>query len=142
MTGTDIRNAGGIYFEKIKEGFEDYQYKILKMNQAQAYFYLQGLGDQNGAEAAFMDFYYSRLDERSILRIHEVLSEEECRYLQKYKKETDSLFVPLDEKLMKIHLKLNEREMLFSTFYFTAAPCTVWGNYNQEYIIFKRKLSK
>lgn len=138
MTEKDISGAGGIYFEKITEGFEQYQYKIIKLNQKQAFFFLQGLGEKNGKEAAFMDFYYSRLDDESAKKIHAVLSPEEFACLEKCKKETNSLFVPLDSELMRIHLKLNEKELLFSSFYFTAYPCTVWGSYNQEYIIFKR----
>jgi len=44
---------------------------------------------------------------------------------------------PLDEQLLKIAAKLNEKEILFSTFYFVGNQAsTWWGNYNREYLIF------
>ena len=48
-----------------------------------------------------------------------------------------AVIFPLEEQLLKIAVTLNEKEMLFSTFYFIGEETsTWWGNYNQEYIIF------
>lgn len=138
MTGADISKAGGIYFEKITEGFERYRHKILKLNQRQAYVYLRGLWELSRG-AAFMDFYYQQLNDQVRERIGSALLKEEYDYLEQYRRRADSLFVPLEEQLLKIHLKMNEEQMLFSSFYFTGLPCTVWANYNQEYVVFKLK---
>lgn len=136
MTETDIRNAGGIYFEKISEGFEQYRYKCMKMNQRQAYIYLSHLWNLS-RDTAYSDFYYSRLDQTAREKIRLVLTEQEWEHLEQYRIKTTALFIPLEQQLLKIHLKLNEEQQLFSTFYFTANPCTVWASYNQEYVIFK-----
>ena len=46
------------------------------------------------------------------------------------------LIYPLSDELIDIAARLNDREMLFCTVYFTRTPCTLWGNYKQEYVIF------
>lgn len=41
---------------------------------------------------------------------------------------------------LKFHYRSKYEELIaFSTFYFTKEPCTMWGNYNQEYVMFSPK---
>lgn len=61
----------------------------------------------------------------------ERLNQQECM--------KEEIIFPMDEMLLSITTKLNEKEMLFSTIYFAGEKgerSTWWGNYNQEYIVF------
>lgn len=140
MDKQELLNKGAIYFERITQGFYDYHGESLYLGQKEAAEYLRRLREENGAENSFVDFYFAYLEEESRERVLSVLNEEEQNVLQSYLQEERGLFLPLTEDLLEILTKLNDLEMLFSTFYFTKFPCTIWGNYKQEYIKFTKKM--
>lgn len=139
----ELTARGGLYFENIQQGFSDCRFRIRKLNQEKAVEYLRILWKRNGEEDSFVDFYYGNLQEEERRRVRAEITEEEAAYLDQIDIPDAPVFLRLDEKLLEICAKLNDKEALFSTFYFTRYPCTLWGNYNQEYVEFcpkKRKL--
>ena len=98
-----------------------------------------------GNNKAFADFYYYRLDLDSREMVDEVLTDAEKTYLNLMMPEDldEDIVFPLDDKLLKIIVKLNAEEILFSTIYFLPSEkaggrgrTTWWGNYEKEYICF------
>ena len=147
MTVEELKDKGAIFFEKITDGLQEYAEVKLKLEGKKAQAHFKNLKKEYGADHAYADFYYYRLDDDAREMVDELLSEEEQKYLTLIAPvdvENDLIF-PLDDKLLRIILKLNEEEMLFSTIYFlpdgkSGKPRTTWwGNYDHEYICFKDK---
>lgn len=132
-----------IFFDNIKYGLDNYNNEIVVMSEDEALHFFKTKLKQAETEGAYADFYYGRLDSDARQIIDKELSEEEKDYVQKLITiDKEEIIYPLDEMLLQIIVKLNAREILFSTIYFTGEPkvrSTWWGNYNQEYIVFREK---
>ncbi|WP_313128645.1 hypothetical protein [Anaerocolumna sp.] len=137
LTIEQLKEAGAIYLEHIQEGFEYYNYKVVSWNQEETCEHIRKLWLLNGPEHSFADFYYYRLDNEAKKKVNSILNEEEINYIKAISFSWEEIIFPLDEILINIIIKLNNTEMLFSTFYFTKEPCTLWGNYHGEYIVFQ-----
>lgn len=147
MTAEELKGQGAIYFEKITEGFRSYADVKLVMDERRAYDHFKSLKKEYGADHAFADFYYFRLDEESREMVDELLTADEMDYLQiirPFPEETEEeIIFPLDDRLLQIIVRLNAREMLFSTIYFVQPDpegrrrTSWWGNYGHEYICFR-----
>ncbi len=147
MTAEELKEQGAIYFEKITEGFRSYADVKLVMDEKRAYDHFKSLKKEYGADHAFADFYYFRLDEESREMVDELLTADEMDYLQiirPFPEETEEeIIFPLDDRLLQIIVRLNAREMLFSTIYFVQPDpegrrrTSWWGNYGHEYICFR-----
>lgn len=139
MVKEDLLEKGALYFDYIQQGFEKYDFQTLYMDGDKAFDYLEELWIKNGKEHSFVDFYYVTLEQSSKDMILDALEEEERRYIEKLCGDGESIYFPMDEMLLRIITKLNEREILFSTCYFTKEPRTLWGNFKQEYVEFVPK---
>lgn len=146
MTIRELQQRGAIFFEKITEGFRDYADIKFVLDEKKALAHFKNLKKEYGAENSFADFYYFRLDEDSREMVDELLTQEEQSYLKLLKPDDEEeIIFPLEDKLLKIIVKLNAEEMLFSTIYFIEkkpvgkARTTWWGNYEKEYICFRDK---
>lgn len=147
MTAEELKEQGAIYFEKITEGFRSYADVKLVMDEKRAYDHFKSLKKEYGADHSFADFYYFRLDEESREMVDELLTADEMDYLQiirPFPEETEEeIIFPLDDRLLQIIVRLNAREMLFSTIYFVQPDpegrrrTSWWGNYGHEYICFR-----
>lgn len=147
MTAEELKEQGAICFEKITEGFRSYADVKLVMDEKRAYDHFKSLKKEYGADHAFADFYYFRLDEESREMVDELLTADEMDYLQiirPFPEETEEeIIFPLDDRLLQIIVRLNAREMLFSTIYFVQPDpegrrrTSWWGNYGHEYICFR-----
>lgn len=137
MTPEELVSRGGIYFEKIQNGMMDYAWESMFFSPRMADQYIRKLWEENGEGYSFVDCYYPFLEKESRERILSVLSEDQQTYLEGMMEGKRDLLVPLDEQILSIALELNDREMLFFSFYFLKTPCTIWGNYKQEYLIFR-----
>ena len=117
------------------------------MDEKRAYDHFKSLKKEYGADHSFADFYYFRLDEESREMVDELLTADEMDYLQiirPFPEETEEeIIFPLDDRLLQIIVRLNAREMLFSTIYFVQPDpegrrrTSWWGNYGHEYICFR-----
>ncbi len=139
MTPEKLKEQGGIYFERIQQGMSMYNWESLFFSAEKAEHYLRELWVKNGEGYAFVDCYFPFLDEDSQEKVLEVLSKEQQLYLRNLAEQRPDLMLPLDENLLQIAVKLTDMEMLFFSFYFTKYPCTIWGNYKQNYLVFTEK---
>lgn len=161
MTILELKERGAIYIPNIKEGFSHYRYETLRMDAQEAGDFFRKLWKENGNGNAFVDFYYFRLGEVSKQKVDSMLTEAEREYLHtlsekreylqtrqtereysnNLREDSENFIFTLEDTLLDIIVKLNAGEMLFSTFYFTKEKSTWWGNYNQEYIVFRDSIS-
>lgn len=137
MKETELISKGAIYVEKIQRGMSEYASEILHLNEKEAYMRLKEEWEIRGQDSCFADFYYFYLEEESQQIVREHLSEEELAYLDKLKEKAKDgeIIFPMEEMLLQIIVKLNAREVLFSTVYFINEASTWWGNYKEEYIV-------
>lgn len=140
MRPEELVEKGGIYFERIRRGMEEYSFQSLHLGEKEAYETLKKERDSRGEGKAFADFYYFYLEEEPKALVRENLSQEELAYLEELSddQEEGNLIYPLEDMLLGIIVKLNAREVLFSTVYFLDDASTWWGNYKEEYIVFRR----
>ena len=120
MTTAELQEQGAIYFDKITDGFRNYKDIKLVMDEKRALAHFKNLKKEYGNNKAFADFYYYRLDLDSREMVDEVLTDAEKTYLNLMMPEDldEDIVFPLDDKLLKIIVKLNAEEILFSTIYF------------------------
>ena len=147
MTTAQLTEKGAIWFDQITEGLKQYADVKLVMDEKKALSHFKSLKKEYGAENAYADFYYFRLDFDSREMVDELLDEEEIDYLRLIAPTPDEvreeIIFQLSDKLLRIIVKLNVAEMLFSTIYFVqpdaaGRPRTSWwGNYDKEYICFR-----
>ncbi len=147
MTIEELKEKGAICFDKIDEGLADYADVKLVMDEKRAMTHFKSLRKEYGAENSFADFYYFRLDKDAREMVNELLSEEQVSWLELISPTPDDvedeLIFPLTDKLLRIIVRLNAQEMLFSTIYFVQPDddgrprTTWWGNYGKEYICFR-----
>lgn len=139
--GNEAVKENMIYFDNIKYGLDHYDNEIVKMGETEAFQFFMEKLSQAEKDSVYVDFYYGYLEMVSRSIVDKELTEEEQTYVQNVVIEGEMMYL-LDEMLLQIVTKLNARETLFSTIYFTGEPekrCTWWGNYNQEYIVFREK---
>lgn len=53
MTGEELRRRGFLYFEGIREGFENFEHEITAMDQEQALLHFRKLREEYGADNSF-----------------------------------------------------------------------------------------
>src|SRR5574344_180155 len=141
MTIQELKERGAIYIPNINDGFNRYRYETLRMGAQEAGDFFRKLWKENGNENAFVDVYYFSLSKESKQKVDSVLSAAEREYLNNLREDSENIIFALEDMLLDIIVKLNAREMLFSFFYFTKEKSTWWGNYNQEYIVFRDSIS-
>ncbi|MCD8110546.1 MAG: hypothetical protein LUE14_10695 [Clostridiales bacterium] len=147
MTTAELQDKGAIWFARITDGLKQYADVKLVMDEKKAFAHFKSLKKEYGAENAYADFYYFRLDPDAREMVEELLDEEERSYLGLIAPAPDEtekeIIFPLSDRLLKILVKLNAAEMLFSTIYFVQpdpagrARTSWWGNYEKEYICFR-----
>lgn len=140
MTVQELKDLGAIYLENVEEGLRGYKNEICRMEAFAAYNTLEELCVKHGWENSFADMYYHTFDEEVQENIEASLEEEEVEYLREKcsPRYRDELIFPLDPQLLRIIVKLNAREILFSTIYFVGEDrSTWWGNFDKEYVVFR-----
>lgn len=134
---------GMIYFENIKYGLDHYNNETVVVNETEAFEFFAKKLEEAEEGSVFADFYYGVLEDSARQIIDAELTEEEKIYVAHLiSEDSKEIIYPLDNMLLQIIVKLNARATLFSTIYFTgeaAKRSTWWGNYNEEYIVFREK---
>ena len=143
---SNLQQMNGIYVHHITEGMHEYLYYVLEGTMDQHYALLAGLASLSESQSSFGDFYYKRINSSNIELIKKQLTTEESALLDKLikegynlKTEEEFLLVELTEDILKLLLKISYQEYLFSSFYFTHLPCTIWSNYKGRFILFARE---
>lgn len=135
MDIAQLKEKGGIYIENIQRGLKEYASESVHLGERQAYQCLKEEWDKCGSDQCYADFYYFYLDKEAREKVREYLTEDEISYVERLNRE--EIIFPMDDILLRIIVKLNAKEILFSTVYFLGDASTWWGNYKEEYIVFK-----
>ncbi len=142
MTVQELQAKGAIYFENIQTGFENQDSQTIILSEEEARKMFCEMWIASGKLDGFVDFYYYRLKPEEKSKVESILSTSEIEFLHEQNPDPEELVFPINETLLDIVVKLNASEMLFSTLYFTKEKSTWWGNYKQEYIVFRPKSIK
>jgi hypothetical protein len=139
VTKEQIIALGGIYFDNIQEGFDKYDYILMEETKEDIIEEIKSLRDLNGLEYSYVDFYYGKLTPEEKNKLKNGLSPSFIPILQRFENLKEAVIISLTDELLNLTAELNEKEILFSTYYFCKFPCTIWGNYNQKYPVLKKK---
>lgn len=144
MTILELKKLGALYVEHILDGMETYPYENVTYSEQEAYDVLLHQMEQYGADHSYTDFYYFALEPVARMRVDALLTEDEKQYVESIRsKSKEEIIFPLTKELLRIVVRLNNCEMLFSTIYFLPkdehaglSATTWWGNYQSEYVVF------
>lgn len=132
-----------IKFSNITEGFNRYSNKTLevidnKFFEEKMIEFLEEIVKINGIENSYVDFYYNALSKDDRDRLKEMIDYEDKLFISEFEREDNEgcIYFRLSMDSIPFINKLNSREILFSTMYFTKEPCTIWGNYNKKFPVF------
>lgn len=136
-----FKSSVEIQFDNINEGFSKFKSKILEEDcslKGDFVGFISECFKINGSENSYVDFYYHRLSIEDRENLKKFLEEDEREFLDKYIESLDksTIYFRLTEEFIKFLINISLKEILFSTFYFTKIPCTIWGNYNKKFPIF------
>lgn len=143
------------YFKRFKNGILTLHHKKLTVEEENAFKEEVISKNFKGIEEAYInfikqcftfnkgklviDFYVNRLDSEAISKIVEVLDEKEQKEFLELIENIDEdkiYFKVVNEDILDIIVKLNTRNMFFTTFYFLENELTLWGNYDLKFPMF------
>ena len=143
---SDLQELNGIYIRSITEGMQQYLYCILEGTKEQHYSLLNRLLETEGEHSAFADFYFKRLNPSNVELLRKHLSEEQSLLLDELIKEgqeggvkEEFLLLELTDEILRLLLHISFEELLFSSFYMTKCPCTIWSNYGGRFLVFTKE---
>ena len=132
-----------IRFNNISEGFNRYKNKTISALKEEEFekaiiCFLEEAVNLNGLNSSYVDFYYNVLSEDDKVRLEEMLSDGDREFIDTFKVENvnDGIYYYLSLDSVPFISRLNSKEILFSSIYFTKEECTIWGNYNKRFPIF------
>lgn len=134
----EIKKKGGIVINNITEGFEKYDYEILKNTSEEYIKLILELLKLNGDENSYCDFYYNKLSDEEKRCFTESLNKNEIAVFGKMQL-GKGVYYRLTQDIVPLLVGISVREILFSSFYFCKFPCTIWGNYDKKFVMFKNK---
>ncbi|MBS5786550.1 MAG: hypothetical protein KIC98_01465 [Clostridioides difficile] len=132
----ELKDRQCLYIDNINDGFEDYSFYYKEGSEKDLREFLLNKIAENTMENTYVDFYYSKLNAEEKKKVNSILTVEEINYLESITWENNDLFFKMNSTLFEITFKLSITDMLFSTFYFSKIPCTVWSNYNRKFVVF------
>lgn len=132
----ELKKKNIIYINNIMDGFHKYPNSTIEGTEEEVNNLVRNIVKLNGLENSYADFYYGRLDNEAKDKVKERLNKKEIEFIESLNLDKDNIYLRLNIELLQILLKLTSNEILFSSFYFTKYPCTVWGNYGNKYPIF------
>lgn len=92
----------------------------------------------NEGKSSYVDFYYYMLDENGKNKFKNLLNKNDKVFFEKsmINLEKNTIYYRLTEDFIPFLVNISVQEILFSTFYFTKIPCTIWSSFNKTFIIF------
>lgn len=125
-----------LYFDNIMQGFETgYFFKLEGDIKNYKNFLTEAIA-MNGAEHSYCDFYYNTLEKQEREVFEKGLTENEKVLFEEIEKSAKDIYYRLTKEMLEFTLSITGREWMFSTFYFSKIPCTLWGNYNMNCPLF------
>ena len=135
-----------IRFNNISNGFNNFNNGILQDEQnlnieeteGRIIRFFERILEINGEENSFIDFYYGQLSKEDKKRLKQLLTGEDLEFINaiEHCRFEESIYFYLSKEMITFITRLCTREVLFSTFYFTKIPCTIWGNYGIKFPCF------
>jgi len=151
----DFNNNVKIRFKNILDGFDNYNYRNLtakdttnfKFNENAFIKFIEEAYKLNKNEtkiqSCYIDFYLKDLNDDSYNKLLgglDIEDRESLNYIKSILSENTTInteyFEVNDISIIPLLTKMCTRELFFITFYFTAIPLTIWGNYNLNFPIF------
>ncbi len=146
----DFKNIIKIRFNNILEGLDNYDnielssLKNRKKDIEEDFInILESFFDLNEGKL-IIDFYKKNLNEESINYIKSNLDIGDLEIFNELINECDNeniYYFIESKKYISLLIKLNTRELFFTTFYFYKYPLTIWGNYNFKFPMFYNEFS-
>lgn len=147
VSSDEFNNIVKIKFSNIDVGFNNFTNGILENNrefqskeniEKNFIRFIEEACILNDCDKVIIDFYLNKLNEEEIKNLYSLLEEGDKEILKDQIDFMDkkNIYFQLDCNLIPFIVKLNTRELFFSTIYFTKFPCTLWGNYNMKFPIF------
>ncbi|AQR98236.1 hypothetical protein [Clostridium saccharoperbutylacetonicum] len=139
----EFKNNVNIRFDNILDGFnlfENFTIDASNIEDGEKLLikFIEEVFEKNNSEA-YIDFYIAKLSNEDRSRLAKLIHEEDIKTLELHLnlKSHDGVFYLLKNKsLIPFLVRLNTREVFFTTFYFTNNPITIWGNYNLKFPCF------
>ena len=127
-----------IKFKNINEGFNSYNNSTIEGSEEAIISFLQDIFKINGEENSYVDFYYNVLNEEDKKNLKKLITKEDLKVLEVFEAgyKGKNIYFKLTKNSIPFITRLCTREVLFSTFYFTKIPFTIWGNYNKKFPVF------
>ena len=129
-----------IKFNNISDGFNRYDNKTLEacnneFFESNMLKFLEEAVDLNGIDNSYVDFYYNTLSENDKKKFKEMLDYEDKEFIRNFEKKNKEcgIYFKLSKESIPFINRINSREILFSTIYFTKESFTIWGNYNKRF---------
>lgn len=141
-----MNTNNSLLFDNIQTGFEQYPYTVLERTPDQYLSLLKTMVSLNGAENSYADCYFGKLPSDRQQGLLSFLPDKWQQELKQHQFTKDSIYLQfdsIDDPMIEILSCFSAQEYLFSTFYFTKYPCTLWTNYSLKYpLFFKNKETK
>lgn len=128
-----------LLISNISQGFQHYPYKVLYHTADEYLKLLKHMTAINSPGHSYVDFYFGRLSEEEKNRICSRICPSWQSAIHSLKLSPDQIYFQLEDEhdlFLEILSGLSAEELLFSTFYFTKYPCTLWTNYGLKYPLF------
>ncbi len=135
MNEEDLLNKNAILINNVDEGFKNYEYLILEGDKAGYKEFMSEILSLNGEQGVYADFYYEKLSAEQKDSFLKALSKEKLEFFN-HSNWAGGIYFSLNEEILDFLLDITMDELLFSSFYFTKYPCTVWGNYGLKFPAF------
>ena len=139
----EFKNNVNIRFDNILDGFslfDNFTIDASNVENAESKLikFIEEVFEKNNSEA-YIDFYINKISDEDKNLLRKLVPEEDSKTLELHlNSEThNGVFYLLNNKsLIPFLVRLNTREVFFTTFYFTNKPITIWGNYNLKFPCF------
>lgn len=143
VSDCEFKNKVKIRFNNILDGFDLFENFTIDANgiddaENKLIEFIQEIFELNDSEA-YIDFYINKISPEDKTRLIELVPKADMKILELHLKEpsNNGVFYSLKNKsLIPFLVRLNTREIFFTTFYFINRSITIWGNYNLKFPCF------
>ncbi|WP_455795969.1 hypothetical protein [Clostridium butyricum] len=142
VSNLEFKNNVSIQFNNILDGFNEFKNftldgNLVENSELSLINFICDVFKQNNNEC-YVDFDIYKIDKTEKDNHLNLIDKEHKSLLQQIidMNHDDVYYKITDIRLIPFFTKLNTKELLFVTFYFTKKPITIWGNYNFKFPCF------
>lgn len=143
ISDNEFKKNVNIHFNNILDGFDLFEnftidaYNI-EAGENKLIKFIEKVFEENNSEA-YVDFYINKISDEDKNRLTELVPKEDSKTLELHLNSDNHngiFYILKNKSLIPFLVRLNTREIFFTTFYFTSKPITIWGNYNLKFPCF------